>query len=341
MNAKTLIRYVLLKLLLVVLSILTAAACAAEPKVIKIATVAPKGSIFHRVLQDMGEATRLAMAPGARVIVYPDSIQGSEADVVRRMRVGQLDASLLTIVGLHDIDPAVGALQYMPMMFRSWDEVDYVREALRPMLEEKLAAKGFVVLAWGEAGWVQFFSRDRITLPDEYRKGKIFTWAGDRQQAGLMKSLGFNPVGIQLTDIAPSLETGMVDIVPMAPIWALVGQFDRVTHYMLPINWVPIVGAIVMRSQTYDALSPAAREALRAASRRAGEQLRANRSVQDQEVIRALQARGMTVLEMTPQADRAWRALSEKAWTLIRGSMVPAETFDRAQAALAAYRAGK
>jgi len=198
-----------------------------------------------------------------------------------------------------------------------------------------------VVLAWGEAGWVQFFSRDRITLPDEYRKGKIFTWAGDRQQAGLMKSLGFNPVGIQLTDIAPSLETGMVDIVPMAPIWALVGQFDRVTHYMLPINWVPIVGAIVMRSQTYDALSPAAREALRAASRRAGEQLRANRSVQDQEVIRALQARGMTVLEMTPQADRAWRALSEKAWTLIRGSMVPAETFDRAQAALAAYRAGK
>ena len=92
----------------------------ADPALIKIATVAPKGSIYHRVLQETGQAYREATGGRGRVVVYPDSLQGTESDTVRRMRVGQLDASMLTVVGLSEIDPAVAALQFMPMMFRSW-----------------------------------------------------------------------------------------------------------------------------------------------------------------------------------------------------------------------------
>ena len=47
-----------------------------------------------------------------------------------------------------DIDTSVSALQ-IPMMFRSWEEVDAVREQIRPVLEKKLEEKGFVVLNWG------------------------------------------------------------------------------------------------------------------------------------------------------------------------------------------------
>jgi TRAP-type C4-dicarboxylate transport system substrate-binding protein len=311
---------------------------AAEPALLKIATIAPKGSIYHRVLQDVGESFRGARGPQARYIVYPDSIQGTEADTVRRMRVGQLDASMLSVVGLSEIDRSVAALQFMPMMFRSWEEVDHVREALRPELEQRLAARGFVVLFWGEAGWVQFFTRERITLPDHYKRARIFAWAGDNAQIGLMKSLGYHPVALQIGDILPGLETGMIDAVPVAPLWALVGQFDRVARHMLPVNWVPIVGAAVMRKQTYDALSPAVREAMLAAGRKAGEQLRAHRTVQDEESIRAMQARGLTVLPLTPDVENAWRTLAEQAWPQVRGSMVPAEMFDRVQTVLADYR---
>ena len=126
-------------------------AAAAE---IKIATVAPKGSVYHRVLQDMGEKWRAAEGPGARFIVYTDSAQGPEAETVRRMRIGQLQASMLSIVGLSEIDESVSALQKIPLMFRTWEEVDYVREHLRPDLEQRLRAKGFVVLFWGEGGFV-------------------------------------------------------------------------------------------------------------------------------------------------------------------------------------------
>ncbi len=305
---------------------------------VKVATIAPKGSIYHRVLQEMGEAYRKASGPAARFTIYPDSIQGTEADTVRRMRIGQLDASMLTVVGLTEVDPSVAALQYMPMMFRSWDELDYVREKLRPELEGKLAAKGFVVLIWGEGGWVQFFTKEAIVHPDEFRRAKIFAWSGDLIQPSIMKSLGYHPVSIPIGDILPGLETGMLDTVPVAPLWALVGQFDRVTRYMLRVNWVPIVGATVMRQQTLEAMKPEAREALIAASRRATDELRAHRSVQDEESIRAMQARGLTVRDMTPELEQSWRAVAERSWPQVRGTMVPGETFDKVRSLLAEYR---
>jgi TRAP-type C4-dicarboxylate transport system substrate-binding protein len=331
----------MLRPLLLLCGLLVALPSPAQPELVKVATIAPQGSIYHRVLQEVGEAYRRASGPQARFIIYPDSIQGTEADTVRRMRVGQLDASMLTVVGLTEIDPSVAALQYMPMMFRSWEELDYVREKLRPELEARLAAKGFVVLIWGEGGWVQFFTKEDIAGPEQFKHSRIFAWSGDIVQSSVMKSQGYHPVPIPLADILPALETGMVDTVPVPPLWALIGQFDRVTRHMLRINWVPIVGATVMRRRTFEAMKPQARAALREAAAKAEGVLRAHRAEQDEASIRAMQARGLTVKELTPEQEQAWHALAEKAWPQVRGSMVPAETFDRVQAILAQYRGGR
>jgi len=313
-------------------------AAAERAVTLKIATVAPKGSIYHRVLQDMGEKWRAAEGPNARFIVYTDSAQGPEAETVRRMRIGQLQASMLSIVGLSEIDDSVSALQKIPLMFRSWDEVDYVRERLRPDLEQRLRAKGFVVLFWGEGGFVQFFSKAPYTMPEQYKASKIFQWAGDNAQVDLMKSMGYRPVVLELSDILPSLQTGMIDTVPAAPLWALVGQFDRTASHMLRINWVPIVGAVVMSAKSWDSLSPAGRAVLTRAAAEAGEALRAQRGTRDDEIIKAMESRGLKVLPMTPEAERAWRDLAQASWPKVRGTMVPADMFDRVERLLAEYR---
>jgi TRAP-type C4-dicarboxylate transport system substrate-binding protein len=255
------------------------------------------------------------------------------------MRVGQLDGSMLSIVGLSQIDPSVAALQFMPMMFRSWDEVDHVREQLRPELEAKLAAKGFVVLMWGEAGWVQFFTREPITHPEAFKRTRIWAWDGNPAQVNIMKTMGFRPVALPIADILPALETGLIDTVPVAPLWSLVGQFDRVMRYMLPVNWVPIVGATVFTKRRFDALAPHVQEAIMTAARAGADKLRAHRAVQDEESIRAMRTRGLTVQAMTPEIEQAWRQVAVQAWPRLRGTLVPADTFDKVVASLAAYRA--
>lgn len=327
---------------LVMAAFFAASAHAAERAMtLKIATVAPKGSIYHRVLQDIGQKWRAAQGGRSRFVVYTDSAQGPEAETVRRMRVGQLSASMVSIVGLSQIDESVGVLQFMPLVFRSWDEVDYVREKLRPELEGRLRAKGFTVLFWGEAGWVQFFSNEPRVSPDDYKSAKIFAWAGDSSQVDLMKTLGYRPVVLELSDILPSLQTGMIDTVPAAPLWALVGQFDRTAPYMLRINWVPIVGAVVMTTRSLDAMSPAARAALLAASKEAGETLRRRREKRDQDIVRALEKRGLQVVNLTPEAESAWQELAHRAWPNVRGGMVPADMFDKVERLLAEYRGGQ
>lgn len=313
----------------------------AEPTTLKMSTIAPKGSIYHRVLQEVGEAFRSTRGSGARAVVYPDGVQGTESDVVRRLRIGQLDAALLTVMGLKEIDASLAALQFMPMVFRSWDEVDLVRNRLRDLFETRLAQKGFVVLFWGDAGWVHFFSKSSMAMPEDFKRARIFVWEGDGPQMALMKGMGYQPVGLPVADMLPSLETGMIDTVPMVPVWALAGQFDRVTPHMLAVKWVPIVGAAVMRKATFDALSPATRDAVVQASVQAAAQLRAHRVTQDEESVRGMQARGLRVQAATPEIETAWRAFASKVWPQVRGAMVPADTFDQVQSILAEYRAGK
>ena len=126
---------------------------------IRLATLAPKDSSFHKTLQSMGEKWRTQTGGAVTLTIFTDGSQGGEADMVRRMRVEQLQGALLTAPGLSQIDNSITGLQLMPMMFRNLDELEYVRSSLRPMLEKRFAEKGFVLLFIGDAGWVHFFSK--------------------------------------------------------------------------------------------------------------------------------------------------------------------------------------
>jgi len=191
---------------------------------IKLATIAPRGSAYHQVLLEMGEAWRRAEAPGATFTIFTDGSQGGEADMVRRMRIGQLNAALMSVIGLTEIDAGAGALQKMPLMFRSWEEVDAVGQRLHPLLEKRFLDKGFVVLFWAEGGWVRLFSKERALRPGDYKRLKMFAWAGDPEQIGLMKALGYQPVMLETADILPGLQTGLINAVPVTALWALAGK---------------------------------------------------------------------------------------------------------------------
>ena len=149
---------------------LMGASALASEKPLRIGTLAPKNSLYHRQLLEIGEAWRQAQGGNAKYVVFPDGSQGGEAELARRMRIGQLQGALLSIVGLSEIEPSINALQSIPLLFKTWEEVDYVREKMRTSMEKKFLDKGFVVLAWGDAGWVRFFSKDALMRPDDFKK---------------------------------------------------------------------------------------------------------------------------------------------------------------------------
>jgi TRAP-type C4-dicarboxylate transport system substrate-binding protein len=328
------------RLAAIALGLFVSANAFAAPQ-LRIGTLAPKNSLYHRQLMEVGEAWRTAQGDGAKYVIYPDGSQGGETDMARRMRIGQLQGALLSVVGLREIEPSIAALQSMPLLFRSWEEVDYVREKMRPGMEKKFLDKGFVVLAWGDAGWVRFFSKEAAVRPDDYKKMKFFAWAGESEQQEIMKSLGYTPVPLETSDILPSIQTGMINAVPATPYFALASQIYNTAPHMLDINWAPIVGALVVTKKSWDEMSPAAQEALRAAGLKAGTQMRTKARQEVDEAVEAMKKRGLQVHTPTPEQMKEWTELADKLYPRIRGKMVPAETFDEVFALLKAYRAGK
>jgi len=325
-------------LLILVIAALTSPVHAADLQ-LRMGTLAPKNSLYHRQLLEMGEAWRAAQGGASKYVVYPDGSQGGEAEMARRMRIGQLQGALLSVVGLREIEPSISALQNLPLLFRSWEELDYVREKMRPAMEKKFLDKGFVVLGWGDAGWVRFFSKDAAVRPDDYKRMKFFAWGSEQEQQSIMKSLGYTPVPLETADILPSIQTGMITVVPSTPYFALASQIYSTAPHMLEINWAPIVGALVVTSKAWDAMTPEAQVALRTAGDRAGMNMRLQARREVDEAVDAMKKRGLIVHTPSASEMKEWNALAESLYPRIRGSMVPADTFDEVFRHIKAYRA--
>lgn len=313
----------------------------AADKQLRIGTLVPKNSLYHRQLLEFGEVWRDTQGGNAKYQVFTDGSQGGEAELARRMRIGQLQGALLSVVGLRDIEPSIAALQNLPMLFKTWDEVDYVREKMRPAMEKKFLDKGFIVLAWGDAGWVRFFSKEAAFRPEDYKRMKFFAWGAEADQQSLMKSLGYTPVPLETTDILPAIQTGMINVVPSTPYFALASQIYATAPNMLEINWAPIVGALVITKKAWDELTPEAQSKVRLAGEKAGAQIRTKARQEVDDAVAAMKKRGLTVNKPTPAQLREWDELAEKLYPRIRGSLVPADTFDEVFGHLKTYRATK
>jgi len=167
---------------------------------------------------------------------------------------------------------------------------------------------------------------------------KIFAWAGDAPQADIMKGLGYHPVVLEVADILPGLQTGMINMVPTTPFWALTLQFYNHAPYMLELDWAPLVGAVIVTRKAWDAMSPAGREALVKAGAEAGVELRALSRREQQESVAAMKKRGLKVQSLTPELEAEWRKFVEGVYPKLRGLEIPADLFDAVMQAIEEYR---
>ena len=316
-------------------------ALGAEQAKVRLATLAPKGSSYTKHLQAMGEEWRKASGGDVTLTIYPDGTMGSEADMVRRMRLGQLQAGMLTVNGLMEIEPGVAGLQAMPKVFRNLDEVDFIGAKMEPLFNKRLETKGFVVLFWSDTGFVRFFSKRPMLSPDDLKKMKLFVSAGRPNELEIYRSVGCNPVPLEVADILPGLQTGLIDCVCLPPTFALAIQVDTAAPNMLDMNWAPLVGAVVITKKTWDMIPPETQTALRKAARETGKLIKADGRRENDESIEAMRKRGLKVHPLTPQLDAEWDQTVEKSLSKIRGNAVPDDVYDDIVDVLKSFRASK
>ncbi len=310
----------------------------AAPIVVKMATLAPEGSSWYRVLEDMGAEWKKASGGAVTLRIYPGGVVGDEDAMIRKMRIGQIQAAAVTGIGLAYLDKSFYAL-HIPMMYASDEEFDYVRDRYAPVLEKRMEEKGFVVLNWGDAGWVHFFSTAPVVSPGEAKALKLFMWSGDTTLVQLYKETGFHPVPLSSTDLLPSLQTGMVNGVSSTALASLAFQWFGLAPHMSDLMWAPMTGATVIEKKAWDKIPADLRPKLLEASRAAGLKLRKEIRRLNREAIEVMVKNGLKIHKVPPDVRAQWRKMVEDIHPRIRGGIMPAEAFDTVKKYRDEYRA--
>ena len=329
--------------LTIVLAALAAALLSAPnapAQVLKLATLAPEGSPWHDVIVDIGESWKTASDGRVTLHVYAGGVAGDEPDMIRKMRIGQLQAAALSGAGLAQITPEIQALQ-MPMMLASYEELDYVRDRLAPKLETITEAHGFKILNWADAGWVHFFAKRQVIRPSEMKPLKIFTWEGDPTYAEVMKRMGFQPVPMAATDIYTGLESGLINAFPTTPIAALSFQWFGLAKHMTDVKWAPLVGAMVVSATAWRSLPDELKPRLAQAAQDAAVRARSKIRPLEDDAIAAMKTHGLLVDPVPPDALKEWEVIGRQSYPYLVGKVVPAAMVAEVERLRDEYRAKK
>ena len=316
----------------------------AAPGEIKLATLAPANTSWHKALLDMGNSWNKDTAGRVTLTVYPGGIQGDESTTVKKMRPGidTLQASFLTAAGLAELDESFNVLA-MPFFFESDEEEIAVERKLTPVLEQKLQAKGFHLLGFGTGGWVQVFSKKPLRTLADVKNAKLFTSKGVESWVQWYVSNGFHPVALLPADIPTQLKlsTGLIDTAPSPPYLALSLQIFRDAKYMLDLHIAPLTGAMIISNAAWARISAEDRPKVTAAAQALEKRVRAEAPAQDAESVKQMVARGLQVITLDPKAASEFRAAANQLTSTMRGSMVPVDVYDLAAQERDAVRKSK
>ncbi|HEX6883806.1 MAG TPA: TRAP transporter substrate-binding protein DctP [Planctomycetota bacterium] len=315
-------------------------ALAASAQTLKLATLVPEGSVWDKSMRELGAAVQQATAGRVKFLIYPGGVAGDEPDVLRKMRIGQLQGGLFSASGLGDIDPAFYLFQ-VPLLLETDAEVELILSRMRTTLSQRLAAKGCVLVQWSNVGWLRFFGSKPITSFDDFKRRKQFVWGTDGRLASWYQQLGLTPVSLSGGDVFTGLETGLIECLPATPLAALSLQWFRPAPHMLDHRFAPLLGGLVLTQASWAKLSADDQATFLRLAQASEEQLFAQIPELEREALAEMKKRGLEVVTEPASDAEKWLALGRSFQELFRTHTVPPEIFDQAKALLEEHRSSR
>jgi TRAP-type C4-dicarboxylate transport system substrate-binding protein len=305
---------------------------------IKIATVAPDGS--HWMQQMRAGAEQIATLTEGRVTIkfYPGGVMGNDAQVLRKIRIGQLQGGAFTAGGLGARYSPLN-LYGIPLLFRSLDEVDYVRERLDGKLLEGLERAGFVSFGFIEGGFANLLANEPIRSVEDMRRKKVWVPEGDEISFLAMERLGLSPVVLPVTDVLTGLQTGLIDIAFASPVAALVLQWHTKVKYVtsLPISYS--MGVFAIDAGAFGRLEARDQQTIREVMGRYMRELDSAAREDNRRAEEVLKQAGLETVTVDAANVEVWRREIESTYPQLRARPdIDAAMLDELLAVLAEYR---
>jgi len=304
---------------------------------IRFATVAPEGSAWMDVMRSIGDEVK--EKSGGEVIFkyYPNMSMGDEKDIIRKMRLGQIQSAGFTGFGLGEILSEFRILE-LPHLFNNDAEVDYVNNELYDYFNSNLLEKGFVLLGWADIGWVYFLSDMPITTPADLAGVKVWTWQGDPLAQAFFKALGKSPVPLSVADVLLSLQTGLINAAYSSPLAALALQWFTQVKYISDVPFTHSNGAVLITKESFDKLSDENKSLVKEVAAKHLKTLVERSRMENTEAYEIILNRGVIQVPSNEEERAKMMKVSLQVHENLSGDLFPPELLEELQNILTRYR---
>ncbi len=309
-----------------------------QAKTLKFATLAPAGTTWMKEMKAGAAQIKQRTEGRVKLKFYPGGVMGNDQSVHRKIKIGQLHGGAFTQGGLAQFYPGIQALG-LPMLFRSQQEVDYVRDHVDVVLKREMEAAGFVLLGISEGGFARILSKQPMQDLEALRDSKVWLPEGDEVGLTVFRALGITPVSLPIADVFTGLQTDLIETVPVNPTSAIAFQWHSSTAYMtdVPINF--LIGLLAIRKSVFDKLSAEDQAVLREEMAAVFERLDELNLADNEAAKAALQQQGITFVEAKPGEVERWREISRQAVDdMVESGVMPADIVEQVREHLQNFR---
>lgn len=269
---------------------------------IKFATVAPEGSTWMNVMQELNDTITEKTDGSVKFKFYPGGVSGDESDVLRKMNINQLHAAGFTSQGLGEVVKEVRILN-VPLLIKNENEVDYLFLKMGTYFEKEFEKKGYIVLGWPDVGFAYVFSKKKIDSIESFKKIKMWIWGEDVLVNTLFRNIGVVPIPLSLIDVMQSLQTGMIEGVYGSPLSAIAMQWQTMVKYMLDMKIAYVPGGVLVKKNIWNKIPEKYKSVILDETRKSFTKLTQLSRNENKEALDALKKSGVVFTTINNEQD--------------------------------------
>ncbi len=305
---------------------------------IKIATISPEGSVWMEKMREGAE--ELARKTNNRVEMkfYPGGVMGDDKSVLRKIRIGQLQGGAFVSGSLSQFYPD-NQIYSLPLFFRSFKEIDYVRERLDKKIIDGFEKGGFVIFGIAEGGFAYVMSTVPIHTVDDMRQQKVWIPDNDSMILEAIKAFDITPIPLSIADVRAGLQTSLINTVTTPPIGALALQWHTQIKYLMDEPFLYIYGVLAVDRKAFKRISTGDQQIFREIMGEVFKDLDRRNREDNIKAVEALRKQGIEFIKPSPEALKKWcKDASEVPNRLVKADRLSQEMVDTLENLLKEYR---
>ena len=280
---------------------------------------------LYEVLKRFADDVQKRTSGAIEIQVFSIGQLGSGTNILTGLQTGIIDLCAHTSGFIDTIFPKFQVVD-LPFLFPDAASAERLLDGpTGAKLLELLPSKGIYGLGYGHWGWRVVSTIDRkLVEPQDMRGLKIRVQPG-AIFAATFRTLGANPVAIDLTEVYLALSQRVIDSIETPMISVAATKHEEVVNTINLTNHVYNVGVMMASKAKFDALPADAREAIRAASVSLTKDWRTTIATKSDEIAQRFKTKGMTIVEV----DRdKYRKATESVYPQFK-EIIGAELYDQ------------